>query len=86
LTHHRTAARLLRQLHTRLIARPVAGTVELDALTHSNLTVGGVYEMRIYQAERMTSGSSFKAELNFQLGVACPDQCNEDLGQQKKGC
>jgi len=41
------------------------GSINLDSLKHSNLTVGGVYALDIFHAERHTHASNFRIETSL---------------------
>lgn len=45
---------------------PEAGTIDFDAMASAlGISIGGVYPMDIFQAERHTSGSNFRFETNI---------------------
>jgi fibro-slime domain-containing protein len=62
---------------------PVAGAVTLDAAaaTRLGLTVGQVYEIAVFQAERHTCGSSYKLTLgNFGANrTVCTPRCGDGV-------
>jgi fibro-slime domain-containing protein len=62
------------------IHEPVAGTVTIDASTASKFGIsdGNVYQAAVFQAERQTTGSSYKLTLSgFN---AAPSDCHPDCG------
>jgi len=59
---------------------PLSGDIAIDSL---GLTLDKNYKLKIFQAERHETGSSFRASTTVikTVGGICPDQCNAGSGQ-----
>jgi fibro-slime domain-containing protein len=69
---------------------PTAGSVTLDAAkaTELGLTVGGMYELDLFQAERHTSGSNYKLTLRgFEKAkTSCAPICGDGIKTKNEAC
>ena len=73
------------------IHTPVVGSITLDAAAASKLgglKNGNVYEMAVFQAERQTSGSTYKLTLTgFNTSVSsCTSECGDGVAVANEEC
>ena len=63
-------------------------TLDVAAATNLALTVGGTYEVAVFQAERHTTASSYKLTLKgFNAAIsACDDTCGDGITSSQEAC